>query len=193
MLTHTVLTLILVFLVCISDCTARIQVSSNPVAIELPYSRRALLLLKDRLTPNGVLQVLANDIDNADAAWQAILAASSGQTPIPAILLFHYSIPNYGPGPKKPYMATLKDYPYQAVGKATLRDGPVIANIHNSLRDKEDGTGIEAVLYGWLPSAAPTDVIQGLRNHQSIEFSNWLQFAYNDTIGGDYFPVIPKL
>ncbi|KAH6668507.1 hypothetical protein B0J14DRAFT_167117 [Halenospora varia] len=251
MLPHTVLTLILVFLVCISDCTARIQVSSNPVAIELPYSRRALLLLKDRLTPNGVLQVLANDIDNADAAWQAILAASSGQTPIPAIstvealipshimnasafltwfsspaphkllqahpehyveiesvangitsiniveewgsLLFHYSIPNYGPGPKKPYMATLKDYPYQAVGKVTLRDGTVIANIHNSLRDKEDGTGIEAVLYGWLPSAAPTDVIQGLRNHQSIEFSNWLQFAYNDTIGGDYFPVIPKL
>jgi hypothetical protein len=46
-------------------------------------------------------------------------------------------------------MATLKDYPYQAVGKATLRDGTVVANVHNSLRDKEDGTGIEAVLYGW--------------------------------------------
>ena len=44
-----------------------------------------------------------------------------------------YSIPNYGPGPKEPYMATLKDYPYQAVGEATLRDGTVIANIHNSL------------------------------------------------------------
>ncbi len=45
-------------------------------------------------------------------------------------------------------MATLKDYPYQAVGKATLRDGTVVADIRNSLRDKDDGTGIEAVLYG---------------------------------------------
>jgi hypothetical protein len=45
-------------------------------------------------------------------------------------------------------MATLKDYPYRAVGKATLRDGTVVANIRNPLRDKYDGTGIEAVLYG---------------------------------------------
>lgn len=45
MLPHTVLTLILVFLVCISGCTAQIQVSSNPVAIELPYSVSILPLL----------------------------------------------------------------------------------------------------------------------------------------------------
>lgn len=64
-------------------------------------------------------------------------------------LITHYSIPNYGPGPKEPYMAALDDFPYQAVGKATLRDGTVIANIHNSFRDKPDGSGIEARLYGW--------------------------------------------
>lgn len=64
-------------------------------------------------------------------------------------LLIHYTIPNYGPGTKQSYMAALPDFPFQAVGKATLRDGTVIANIHNSVRDKADGMGIEAVLYGW--------------------------------------------
>ena len=46
-------------------------------------------------------------------------------------------------------MAALPDYPFQADGKATLRDGTVIANIHKSFRDSPGGNGIEAILYGW--------------------------------------------
>ena len=103
-------------------------------------------------------------------------------------LLTHYTLPDYGPGPKEPYMAALPDYPYQSVAKATLRDGTVIANIHNSVRDKPDGSGIEAVLYGWLPDGVPDDVIEGLRGHQAIEFTNWFKFAYRDIITGAFEP-----
>jgi hypothetical protein len=48
-------------------------------------------------------------------------------------LLTHYTIPNYGPDPKQPYMEDVKDFPFQAVGEAVLRNGTVIANIHNYL------------------------------------------------------------
>lgn len=67
-----------------ASINAAIEIISFPKAAEVQYSRRALVLLKDRLTPNGVLQLLENDIDSSDTAWHAILANSSGLPPIPA-------------------------------------------------------------------------------------------------------------
>lgn len=77
----------------------------------------------------------------------------------------------------------------RAVGAVTLIDGTVIGHIHNSFRDLPRGKdGIEAELYVWLPSGTPDDVVQGLRDHQSIEFSNWLKFAYSDIVSGKFKP-----
>ncbi|ORY10507.1 hypothetical protein BCR34DRAFT_602084 [Clohesyomyces aquaticus] len=174
---------------------------SNAQNFELSASRRALLLLKDRLTPSGLLKLLAKDINDADAAWHTILAKSSanripakstvhatkatttnGITSVDAVetwasLFTQYTIPNYGPGPKKAYMEKLSDFPFQAVGEAVLRDGTVFADIHNSFRDKPDGCGIQAVLNVWVPDGAPRDVVEGMKQHQMVEFTNWLAFA----------------
>ena len=101
-------------------------------------------------------------------------------------LVVHYTIPSYGNNPKKPWMKKLPDWPYQAVGDAVLLDGKVIGNIHNSFRDKVDGTGIEADLCVWLPDSTPEGVVEGLRQHQAVEFTNWLKFAHRDITSGTF-------
>jgi hypothetical protein len=113
------------------------------------------------------------------------MSVSNGTTTVSIVeawgdVVTRYKIPSYGNNPKKPWMRELPDFPFQAVGDAVLEDGTTIGNIHNSFRDKPDGNGIELILCVWLPSATPKSIVDGLRQHQAVEFANWLTQAYRD-------------
>ena len=40
------------------------------------------------------------------------------------------------------------------------------------------------MLYGWLPDAVLEDVVASFREHQAVEFSNWLESAYRGALSG---------
>ncbi|TPX14100.1 uncharacterized protein E0L32_000494 [Thyridium curvatum] len=111
-------------------------------------------------------------------------------------LVTRYRIPAYvGGGPKRAFMRALPGFPHQATGQAVLQDGSlaVVGDIHNSFRDLRPGEeveagtrGVEAVLAVWLPAGTPADVVEGLREHQAVEFSNWFAFAQRDVIEGRF-------
>jgi hypothetical protein len=101
-------------------------------------------------------------------------------------LVNDYTMPNYGPGTKQPYMAALADFPFQFVGQATLKDGTVVANVHNSFRDLSWADGIETVLTVWLPDGTPELIVQDVQWHQALEFTNWFKFAFRDIAEGKF-------
>ncbi|KAK0715180.1 hypothetical protein B0H67DRAFT_236050 [Lasiosphaeris hirsuta] len=99
-----------------------------------------------------------------------------------------------GGGVKKPYMKALPDYPFQSVGEETLLDGTnaVVGNIHYSWKDlptKEGKTcGVEGLLNMWMSSATPDDVKEGITEHITVEYYNWVKWAYDDIKTGAFVP-----
>jgi hypothetical protein len=87
-------------------------------------------------------------------------------------------------------------FPFQSVGEETLRDGSgkVFGNLHYSFRDLvvDNGgktCGIELALNMWMPSKTPEDVKQGITEHLTIEYYNWVGWAYEDIMSGAFVPV----
>ncbi len=96
-----------------------------------------------------------------------------------------FRIPRYGmpDRDKSPFLQALPDYPVQLSGVPVLDDGTAFAVVHNSFRDREGG-GLEALLTVWVPSVTPEDVMEGIRQHQAIEWVNWLSAAQRDIASG---------
>lgn len=104
------------------------------------------------------------------------------------------SIENWGPGPityfkgipepKPDFIPTLEEFP--AAGQSSLAlqlaDGTVFAHSVTAFRDLPDGCGVEIFEGIWIPDSAPADVVEGLRAHITVEFSNWLKLAYKKAI-----------
>jgi hypothetical protein len=107
-------------------------------------------------------------------------------------LVTAFRLPAYGAPDRArwPFLAPLPDYPAQAAGEAVLEDGrgTVFAVVHNSFKDMEGG-GVEAELTGWMPSSTPEEVLEGLREHQAVEWGNWLVNCQRDIEEGRF--VIP--
>ncbi|KAI0112255.1 hypothetical protein GGR51DRAFT_508638 [Nemania sp. FL0031] len=100
------------------------------------------------------------------------------------------SIENWGPGPityfkgipepKPDFIPALPEFPaaYQAPLALHLKDGTVFAHTLTAFRDLPSGHGVEIFQGIWIPDSAPPEVLQGLRKHITVEFSNWLKLAY---------------
>jgi hypothetical protein len=104
------------------------------------------------------------------------------------------SIENWGPGPityfkgipetKPAFFPALKEYPASAQSSLalTLADGTVFAHSLTAFRDLPGGHGVEIYQGIWIPDSAPAEVLDGLRAHITVEFSNWLKLAYKKAI-----------
>jgi len=104
------------------------------------------------------------------------------------------SIENWGPGPityfkgvteeKPDFFPALKEYPTDAQSALALQlaDGTVFAHSLTAFRDLPGGHGVEIFQGIWIPDSAPAEVLQGLRAHITVEFSNWLRAAYKKAI-----------
>ncbi|KAI1129100.1 hypothetical protein F5Y10DRAFT_238875 [Nemania abortiva] len=100
------------------------------------------------------------------------------------------SIENWGPGPityfkgilepKPDFLPTLQEFPAdtQAPLALHLKDGTVFAHSLTAFRDLPGGHGVEIYSGIWIPDSAPPEVLDGLRKHITVEFSNWLKLAY---------------
>ncbi|KAK3353272.1 hypothetical protein B0T25DRAFT_544121 [Lasiosphaeria hispida] len=100
-----------------------------------------------------------------------------------------------GGGVKKPFMKPLPDFPFQSVGEETLMDGTgaVVGDIHYSWKDlpgKKAGKacGVEGLLNMWMPSATPDNVKEGITQHITVEYYNWVKWAYDDIKSGAFVP-----
>ncbi|CAJ2511548.1 Uu.00g071730.m01.CDS01 [Anthostomella pinea] len=65
----------------------------------------------------------------------------------------------------------------------TLGDGTVFAHSLTAFRDLPDGSGVEVFQGIWVPDSAPAYVVRGATEHITVEFANWLRFAYNKATG----------
>ncbi|KAI0184903.1 hypothetical protein EV127DRAFT_221747 [Xylaria flabelliformis] len=104
------------------------------------------------------------------------------------------SIENWGPGPityfkgfpetKPDFIPTLTEFPadYQRPLALQLADGTVFAHSLTAFRDLPGGIGVEIYQGIWIPDSAPAEVLQGLRAHITVEFSNWLKLAYKKAL-----------
>ncbi|KAI0478349.1 hypothetical protein F4859DRAFT_54595 [Xylaria cf. heliscus] len=104
------------------------------------------------------------------------------------------SIENWGPGPityfegipepKPAFIPALPEFPadYQSPQALHLADGTVFAHSLTAFRDLPGGHGVEIFQGIWIPDSAPADVLQGLRAHITVEFSNWLKLAYQKAL-----------
>ncbi|KAF2964704.1 hypothetical protein GQX73_g8864 [Xylaria multiplex] len=104
------------------------------------------------------------------------------------------SIENWGPGPityfkgipeKRPaFIPTLDEFPaaFQSPLALTLADGTVFAHSLTAFRDLPSGRGVEIFQGIWIPDSTPAEVLEGLRAHITVEFSNWLKLAYKKAI-----------
>lgn len=93
-------------------------------------------------------------------------------------------------------MKSWDGFPYQSVGEETLRDGSgkVFGNLHYSFRDLavDNGgktCGIELALNMWMPSKTPEEAKQGITEHLTIEYYNWVGWAYEDIMSRAFIPV----
>ena len=104
--------------------------------------------------------------------------------------LTYFKIPEYGAPDRVayPFLPALPDFPQQFSGGGTLQDGSgaVFMVVHNSWKDTADGKGVEAILSVWLPGATPVEVVEALRQHQAVEFTNWLSNAQSDIASGKF-------
>ncbi|KAI0101033.1 hypothetical protein GGR51DRAFT_531020 [Nemania sp. FL0031] len=74
----------------------------------------------------------------------------------------------------------------QAVSQATallLGDGTVFAHHELGWDDLPGGDGVDMFAGFWIPDNVPTEVVEGLRAHITLEYSNWLKLAYKKAIG----------
>lgn len=69
----------------------------------------------------------------------------------------------------------LPDYPVRMVGDISMREGSVEARVLHQFKDTDDG--FEARLAIYFPAVVPDEVIEGYRQHQAVEFSNWIAAA----------------
>ncbi|KAI0904122.1 hypothetical protein F4823DRAFT_568043 [Ustulina deusta] len=104
------------------------------------------------------------------------------------------SIENWGPGPityfkgipepKPDFFPALGEFPagFQSSLALTLADGTVFAHSLTAFRNLPGGAGVEIFEGIWIPDSAPTEVLEGLRAHITVEFSNWLKLAYKKAI-----------
>ncbi|KAI3326815.1 hypothetical protein HD806DRAFT_488279 [Xylariaceae sp. AK1471] len=104
------------------------------------------------------------------------------------------SIENWGPGPityftgipeeKPAFFPSLDDYPAATQRPLALHlaDGTLFAHSLTAFRDLPDGNGVEIFEGIWIPDSSPADVLEGLRAHITVEFSNSLKFAYKKAI-----------
>ncbi|KAI1819267.1 hypothetical protein F4861DRAFT_150729 [Xylaria intraflava] len=100
------------------------------------------------------------------------------------------SIENWGPGPityfrgipeaKPAFFPALDEFPAAAQSALALQlsDGTVFAHSLTAFRNLPGANGVEIFEGIWIPDSAPADVLQGLRAHITVEFSNWLKLAY---------------
>jgi len=103
-----------------------------------------------------------------------------------------YRIPRYAAPDRQamPFLQELPGFSVQAAGQGVLEDGTAFAVAHNSFKDR-DGGGVEAVLTAWVPDGTPKDVRQAMREHQAVEFTNWLAAAERDILTGIFKPPTP--
>ncbi|KAI1498875.1 hypothetical protein F5X99DRAFT_392077 [Biscogniauxia marginata] len=104
------------------------------------------------------------------------------------------SVEGWGKGPityfkgtlteRPAWVPLLEEYPEaaQSVLALTLKDGTVFAHSLTAARDLPDGSGVEVFQGIWLPDSTPAYVVEGLTQHLTVEFSNWLRFAYGKAI-----------
>ncbi|KAI0811659.1 hypothetical protein GGR55DRAFT_80509 [Xylaria sp. FL0064] len=106
------------------------------------------------------------------------------------------SIENWGPGPityfkgipetKPDFIPDLgSEFPaaFQSSLALTLADGTVFAHSLTAFRNLAGGEGVEIYQSIWIPDSAPAQVLEGLKAHITVEFSNWLKLAYKKAIG----------
>ncbi len=92
------------------------------------------------------------------------------------------------PSERKPFMVSLPEFTIQLYRNLVLRDGTSIADEIQAFRDKPDGSGMEAALIDYYPSATPEWQIEDVSEHVSVELSNWMRFAYEDVVSGRFVP-----
>lgn len=104
------------------------------------------------------------------------------------------SIENWGPGPityfkgipepRPDFFPALPEFPadYQSSLALHLADETVFAHTLTAFRDLPGGHGVEIYQGIWIPDSAPAEVLQGLRAHITVEFSNWLKLAYKKAL-----------
>jgi len=104
----------------------------------------------------------------------------------------HFKIPEYGAPDRAahPFLPKLPSFPQQFSGEGVLQDGTGVtfAVVHNSWRDTDDGKGVEAILTVWVHDGTPESLLEGLRQHQAVEFTNWLSNAQKDLASGKFKP-----
>ncbi|KAI1116748.1 hypothetical protein F5Y14DRAFT_31908 [Nemania sp. NC0429] len=133
--------------------------------------------------PNGFLET----------SPEHYLSLSAGGTKDPKATI--ESIENWGPGPityfkgmsetRPAFVPELKEFPaqFKTYLGLTLADGTVFAHSLVAFRDLPGGRGVEIFSGIWIPESAPAAVLAGLEAHITVEFSNWLKFAYKKAIG----------
>jgi hypothetical protein len=106
------------------------------------------------------------------------------------------STENWGPGPityftGKPevqpkFIPTLSEYPAdsQSYLALALKDGTVFAHSLTAFRDLPEGNGVEIYQGIWIPDSVEKEVLEGMRKHITVEFTNWLRFAYKKSTAG---------
>ncbi|KAJ2984070.1 hypothetical protein NUW58_g6145 [Xylaria curta] len=104
------------------------------------------------------------------------------------------SIENWGPGPltyfkgipepQPDFIPALPEFPaaYRSALALQLADGTVFAHTLTAFRDLPGGYGVEIFQGIWIPENSPREVLEGLRAHITVEFSNWLKLAYKKAI-----------
>jgi hypothetical protein len=86
--------------------------------------------------------------------------------------------------PKQVFMPRLPEFPTQFSAALTLLDGTVFGYSLTAVRDLPNGSGLEVFEGMWFPDSTPEYITEGAKAHLAIEVSNWLLFAYSDTISG---------
>ncbi|KAI0164784.1 hypothetical protein GGR57DRAFT_450559 [Xylariaceae sp. FL1272] len=103
------------------------------------------------------------------------------------------SIETWGAGPttyfkgisaeKPSYIPALPEFAAQITLALVLKDGTVFAHSVTAARDLEDTEGVEIYQAIWIPDNVPGYVVTGLTEHITVEFTNWLRFAYRRATG----------
>ncbi|KAI1183868.1 hypothetical protein F5B17DRAFT_434167 [Nemania serpens] len=88
------------------------------------------------------------------------------------------------PGPKRSFMPALDEFPLesQLTLDLFLSDGTVFSPSLTAFRDLPGRKGVEIYVGVWIPDSSPDDVVEDLRAHNTVEYSNWLKSTYKKAI-----------
>jgi hypothetical protein len=87
---------------------------------------------------------------------------------------------SHDPVPHQPFFVELPGWNVTAEVSQTLRDNTTFSYAVSAIKDEDDGFGLYFAVY--LPSSAPEDRIEGLRDYLTVECTNWLKYAYRHAI-----------